>query len=73
VGFIATGLSQGAAAPDETEVIRLARVPFLDALEQATNGNIADMMTIAVLLRAYHMAKTGGLPRALTQAMLQQP
>lgn len=72
-GFIATGLSQGAASPDETEVIKLARVPFLEALEQATNGNIVDMMTIAVLLRAYHMAQTGDLPSALTRAMLQQP
>lgn len=72
-GFIATGLSQGAPAPDETEVIRLARMPFLEALEQATNGNLTDMMTVAVLLRAYHMAQTGGLPRALTQVMLQQP
>jgi 8-oxo-dGTP pyrophosphatase MutT (NUDIX family) len=71
-GFIATGLSQGDVAPDETEIIRVARVPFLEALEQATNGNIVDMMTVAVLLRAYHMAMTGGLPRALTQAMLQQ-
>jgi 8-oxo-dGTP pyrophosphatase MutT (NUDIX family) len=71
--FIATGLSQGETAPDETEVIRLARVPFLEALEQATNGNITDMMTVAVLLRAYHMAQTGGLPRALTQVMLQAP
>jgi 8-oxo-dGTP pyrophosphatase MutT (NUDIX family) len=68
--FIATGLSQGPTAPDETEVIRLARVPFLEALEQATNGNIRDMMTVAVLLRAYHMAQTGGFSRALTRAML---
>ena len=72
VGFIATGLSQGLAAPGETEVIRLARVPFLEALDQATNGNISDMMTIALLLRAYQMAQTGGLPRVLTQVMLQQ-
>lgn len=70
VGFIATGLTQGPTAPDETEVIRVARVPFLEALEQATNGNITDMLTVAVLLRAYHMAQTGGFPRALTQAML---
>ena len=69
-GFIATGLTQGSDDPDDTEVIRLARVPFLEALEQATNGNITDMMTIAVLLRAYHMAKTGGFSDALTQAML---
>jgi 8-oxo-dGTP pyrophosphatase MutT (NUDIX family) len=70
VAFIATGLSQGPDAPDATEVIRLARVPFLEALEQATNGNITDMLTVAVLLRTYHMAHTGALPRALTQAML---
>lgn len=70
VAFIATGLTPGPAAPDETEVIRTARIPFREALEQATNGNITDMLTVAVLLRAYHMASTGALPRALTQAML---
>jgi 8-oxo-dGTP pyrophosphatase MutT (NUDIX family) len=70
VAFVATGLTQGPDAPDETEVIRLARVPFLDALEQASNGNITDMPTVAVLLRAYHMAQRGEFPRALTQAML---
>ena len=68
--YIATGLTQGPAAPDETEVIRLARVPFLEALDQATNGNIRDIMTVAVLLRAYHMAQTGGFSHALTRAML---
>ena len=70
VGFVATGLSQTAAAPDETESLALARVPFHEALDLALQGAIPDMLSVAMLLRAYHMASEGDLPRALAQAML---
>ncbi len=70
-GFIATGLSQVAAEPDATESFALARVPFAEALEQALAGRISDMITLAMLLRAYHMAREGELPEPLARAMLQ--
>ena len=73
VGYLATGLSPIAAAPDDTddtEDIALARVPFREALDQALGGNMLDMITIAMLLRAYHMAREGELPAQLTRAML---
>lgn len=69
-GYLATGLYAAAAAPDEHELIAIARVPFREALEQALVGNIDDMITVALLLRAYHMAKEGELPSPLTAAML---
>jgi 8-oxo-dGTP pyrophosphatase MutT (NUDIX family) len=72
VGFIATGLSQSEAEPDETEALALARVPFAEALEQALCGNIQDIMTVAILLRAYHMAREGALPEPLAKAMLDK-
>jgi len=70
-GFIATGLSKVAAEPDATESFALARVSFGEALEQALCGRISDMITLAMLLRAYHMAREGELPEPLARAMLQ--
>jgi 8-oxo-dGTP pyrophosphatase MutT (NUDIX family) len=69
-GFIATGLSQADAEPDATEAIALARVPFREALEHACVGRIWDVITLAMLFRAYHMACEGELPEALATTML---
>lgn len=55
---------------DDTEVLELVRAPFREVLDQAMAGNIWDMITIASLLRVYHMAREGELPSALTRAML---
>ncbi len=70
IAYIATGLSDVGSEPDATEELALARVPFREALEQALCGRIQDMITVAILLRAYHMAREGQLPEALAQAML---
>ena len=69
-GYLATGLHPADGEPDDTELIRLARVPFREALDAALAGHITDVITMALLLRAYHMAREGDLPPALTQAML---
>jgi len=72
VGYLATGLSPAGAAhrADETEAIARARVPFREALDAAVGGHLPDMLTVAMLLRGYHMAREGSLPGALTRAML---
>jgi 8-oxo-dGTP pyrophosphatase MutT (NUDIX family) len=72
VGYLATGLSPapGGAEPDETEALAIARVPFRDALDAATAGKIKDALTVAMLLRGYHMAREGALRSALARAML---
>ena len=69
-GFLATGLSQGDAAPDETEQLSIVRVPSREALDAVLAGDIEDILTVAILLRAYHMAREGSLPGALAPAML---
>jgi 8-oxo-dGTP pyrophosphatase MutT (NUDIX family) len=69
-GFIATGLTPTAAAPDPTEELALARAPFREALALAMAGEISDLPTVAMLLRAYHMAREGALSDALAKAML---
>ena len=70
VGFIATGLSQADSDPDETEAFQIAKVPFQEALDLVFRGMIVDVLTVAMLLRAYHMAREGELPAALAKAML---
>ncbi len=69
-GYLATGLTAVPPAPDDTEALALARAPFREVLELALAGHIQDMPTLAMLLRAYHMAREGALPSALAKAML---
>ena len=71
-GYLATGLSQVHAEPegDGTEDILRARVPFREALDAAVGGYMRDALTVAMLLRGYHMAREGALPRELSAAML---
>jgi 8-oxo-dGTP pyrophosphatase MutT (NUDIX family) len=72
-GFVALDLSLGEAAPDETEDIAIARVPFGEALDLALRGEIQDSLTVAMLLRAHHMACSGELPRDLNRLVLEKP
>jgi 8-oxo-dGTP pyrophosphatase MutT (NUDIX family) len=71
-GYLALGLSASDAGHqlDDSEDIQLARVPFRDLLEAALAGHIEDVLTVAMLLRAYHMAREGQLPDELARAML---
>lgn len=69
-GYVALGLASTEVDPDETEALTLRRVPFAEALDLALTGTIRDVLTVAMLLRAYHMAKEGQLPPALAEAML---
>jgi 8-oxo-dGTP pyrophosphatase MutT (NUDIX family) len=72
IGYLAVGLSPSGTAhlADDTEAIALARVPFREALDVAVAGHLPDMLTVAMLLRGYHMAREGSLPDALARAML---
>jgi 8-oxo-dGTP pyrophosphatase MutT (NUDIX family) len=72
IGYVATGLSNGGHGheKDETEDLALVRVPFAEALEAALAGHLEDVLTVAMLLRAYHMAREGALPAALARRML---
>lgn len=71
--FLATDLTEGAPDPDDDEVLRIARVPFMQLMERALAGEITDSLTVAGALRAHHMAVTGALDSALAAAMLGRP
>ena len=49
--FVAQGLSEGEAAPEETENITVRRLPFADALEMVNTGEITDAISCAALMR----------------------
>ncbi|MGH6965613.1 MAG: NUDIX domain-containing protein [Phenylobacterium sp.] len=72
VGYLALGLSEATEVrdADETEAIALVRAPFREVLDAAVAGQMPDMLTVAMLLRGYHMAREGALPGALARAML---
>jgi len=71
-GYLALGLSRARAGQemDDTEALETARVPFREALDAAMAGDLKDMLTVAMLLKAYHMAREGLLAPALARAML---
>ena len=71
-GYLALGLSPARAGQeaDETEALATARVPFREALDAAMAGHIQDMLTVAMLLKAYHMAREGHLAPVLADAIL---
>lgn len=70
--FLALDLTQGASAPDDTEVLKRRRAPFQEVLARVVDGRIRDSLTVVAVLRAHHMAVTGQLPPALARAMLGQ-
>ena len=50
--YLATGLSEGKAQPDEDEVLDVVRLSIGDALEMITSGEIQDAKTIIGLILA---------------------
>lgn len=50
--YLATGLAQGEADPEQYEEIEAVRMPLEEALRMATDGRIRDSKTIIALFRA---------------------
>ncbi len=49
--FLAEGLSQEQAAPEETEDLQIIRIPLQEAIDRVLSGEITDSMSVAGLLR----------------------
>nr|WP_211113926.1 NUDIX hydrolase [Azospirillum picis] len=65
--FVAWGLEEGEAAPDDTEVLALRRVPFAEVMDMVMAGAITDAMAVASLLRLRVLAAEGALPDDLAR------
>ena len=69
--FLAWDLTDGVAAPEETELLKVVRVPFWDTVERIKRGEIRDLMSIAALLRVAMMAQQGELPKVVAESILR--
>ena len=54
VVYLARGLSQHKAHPEDTEVLAIKKLPFETALAQTLKGEITDSITVAALLKLGH-------------------
>jgi len=68
--YLATDLQHGQAEPEETEALRLRRMPAAEAYQMAKRGELTDSMTVAGLYRLRLMALEGELPAALAAKVL---
>jgi len=50
--YVATGLIQGIAMPEETEELMVKKVPFDEAFEMVMKNEITDSMSVAAILKA---------------------
>ncbi|OYD86399.1 MULTISPECIES: NUDIX domain-containing protein [Azospirillum] len=68
--FLAWGIEQGQAEPEETEVLQLRHVPFAEAYAMVKRGEITDAIAAACLMRVRLMALDGDLPADVTRLIL---
>lgn len=59
--YVATGLIQGIAMPEETEELVLKKLPFEEAYQMVLNAEITDSITVAAILKAKIMMQNGEL------------
>ena len=53
--YLATGLSQGEACPDEDEYVHAVKMPLQEAVERVARGEITDAKTISGLMMAWYI------------------
>lgn len=59
--YVATGLIQGIAMPEETEELVLRKLPFEEAYQMVLNAEITDSISVAAILKAKIMMQNGEL------------
>lgn len=63
--FLAWDLTEGEPEPEEVEVLATHRLAFAEALARVLSGEITDSLTVAMLLKASHLATRHLLPDAM--------
>lgn len=67
--FLAWELFEASGEPDETERLRVARVPFWEAIDRVKRGEIRDAISVAALVRVALMALQNELPEEIAKAI----
>ncbi|WP_316798912.1 NUDIX hydrolase [Pedobacter frigidisoli] len=57
--YVATGLTQGIAMPEETEQLTIKKISFNEAYQMVLSGQITDSMSVAAILKAKIMILNG--------------
>lgn len=70
VCYFAWDLSEGASAPDPTEILSVKTVPFRDLRGMVLDGEIRDGLTIAMVLAAHARALRGDAPAPISDHIL---
>lgn len=67
--FLAWELFEVPGEPDETESLKVARVPFWEAIDRVKRGEIRDAISVAALVRVALMALQNELPEGIAKAI----
>lgn len=59
--YLATGLTQHVAAPEETEQLMVKRIPFEEAYQMVEKGTITDAMSVAAIIKLRLLLAEGKL------------
>jgi ADP-ribose pyrophosphatase len=59
--YLAKGLSQGIASPEETEQLVIRKLPFEEAYNMVLDGKITDSMSVAAILKTKILIQEGHL------------
>lgn len=55
--FLATGLAQGEAQPEDTEKLKVRKLPLREAIDMVLLGEITDSLSVIGLLHADHLLR----------------
>ncbi|QJE72910.1 NUDIX hydrolase [Aerophototrophica crusticola] len=69
VVYLAWDLTQGQPAPEETEQLKLRRVPLKEAVALVLDGTITDSLSVAGLLRLRLLHDDGRIPAGAAEAV----
>ena len=63
LSFLATGLTPGPSAPEDTEKLALRRVPLEEAIRMAVSNEMKDCLSVASLLQLEALLRRGWIER----------
>ncbi len=66
--YLATGLTQHEAAPEETEDLAIKKIPFAEAYRMVEDGIITDSMSVAAIIKIKLLSAEGKLSNTFADA-----
>ncbi|GIV33162.1 MAG: DNA mismatch repair protein MutT [Chitinophagales bacterium] len=57
--YVARGISEGIASPDEDEKLKVVKLPFDEVFKMVMEGRITDSLSVAGILKTHLLLQTG--------------